>query len=173
MPTFGFSEGDGAAVAVALLSLRARELPPARTTQDPLRASYEPQGEFGRLVRRYRCLSCHSIQGTGGTLSTVALDRIGSQLRSDHVERYVQKPYAIRVGLPERMPHLNIAPEEARVLAEHLSQVMVDDALEAPVPSDPGRSPAVSSSARAAPSPGTSWVSGAVRRPRLNGTARA
>jgi mono/diheme cytochrome c family protein len=136
MPTFGLSEHDAAAVTVALLSLRARAVPPARTTRDPDRPPYEPQGEFGALVRRYRCLSCHSIGGTGGTLSTVVLDRIGSQLQRDYIVQYLQKPIAVRVGLQERMPHLNIAPGEARVLADYLSTVMVDDALEAKVPRD-------------------------------------
>ncbi len=121
---------------MALLSLRAREMPLARTTHDPARPAYAPQGEFGALVRRYRCLSCHSIQGTGGTLSTVALDRIGSQLTRDHIEKFVQKPYGVRVSLQERMPQLNVAPEEARVIADHLSKVMVDDAVEFAVPSD-------------------------------------
>jgi sulfur oxidation c-type cytochrome SoxX len=145
MPTFGFGEADASAITVALLSLRAREMPEARTTRDPVRPAYEPQGEFGALVRRYRCLSCHSIAGTGhrmtatgGPLSTVPLDRIGSQLRRDYIEAYVQSPIAVRVGLQERMPHLNIAPGEARVLAAYLSSVMVDDAVEAEVPTDAG-----------------------------------
>jgi mono/diheme cytochrome c family protein len=137
MPTFGFSEHEAAAVAVALLSLKKEPLPAARTTGDPDLPPYEPQGEFGALVRRYRCLSCHRIRGTGGTLSTVTLDRIGSQLQRDYIEQYLQKPIAVRVGLQERMPHLNIAPDEARVLTLHLSTVMLDDALEPDVPSDP------------------------------------
>jgi mono/diheme cytochrome c family protein len=136
MPTFGFSEHEAAAVAVALLSLRADPLPPARVTGDPDLPPYEPQGDFGALVRRYRCLSCHQVRGTGGTLSTVVLDRIGSQLQRDYIEQYLQKPIAVRVGLQERMPHLNIAPEEARALASHLSTVMLDDALHRDVPSD-------------------------------------
>jgi len=136
MPTFGFTGHEAAAVTVALLSLRADPVPPDRATRDPDRPRYEPQGEFGRLVRRYRCLSCHQIQGTGGTLSTVVLDRVGSQLQRSYIEQYVQKPIAVRVGLSERMPHLNIAPEEARVLADYLSTVMVDDALRAGVPVD-------------------------------------
>jgi mono/diheme cytochrome c family protein len=136
MPTFGFTAPEAASVAVALMSLRADPVPPARATRDPDRPPYEPQGEFGAVVRRYRCLSCHQIQGTGGTLSTVVLDRIGSQLQRDYIEQYVQKPIAVRVGLQERMPHLNIAPDEARVLADYLSTVMVDDALHAPVPTD-------------------------------------
>ena len=136
MPTFGFRDDEAAALSVALLSLRAKEMPPSRTTQDPVRPAYVPRGEFGALVRRYRCLSCHSIQGTGGTLSTVVLDRVGSQLTRDHIERFVQKPYTVRVGLPERMPQLNLTPEEAHTLADHFSRVMVDDALELSVPAD-------------------------------------
>jgi mono/diheme cytochrome c family protein len=129
MPTFGFTPDEAAAVTVALLSQRAREIPAAWTTRDPVRPPYQPQGAFGALVRRYRCLSCHSIRGTGGTLSTVVLDRIGSQLRRNYIEQYVQNPIAVRVGLQVRMPHLNIARDEARVLADYLSTVMVDDSL--------------------------------------------
>ncbi|HEX9185550.1 MAG TPA: c-type cytochrome, partial [Vicinamibacteria bacterium] len=142
MPTFGFAEDEAAAVTVALLSLRVKQPPPSRTTHDPVRPPYVPQGEFGALVRRYRCLSCHSIGGSGhltaaGTpLSTVPLDRIGSQLTRDHLERYIGAPYGVRVGLKERMPHLNVAPSEARALATHLSTMMVDDALETAVPTD-------------------------------------
>ncbi|MGD8895560.1 MAG: c-type cytochrome [Acidobacteriota bacterium] len=136
MPTFGFSGDEAAAVSVALLSLRAQEVPPGRITRDPDRPPYEAQGEFGALVRRYRCLSCHQIAGTGGTLSTVVLDRIGSQLRRDYIEQYIQNPIAVRVGLAERMPHLNITAEEATLLAGYLSTVMVDDAVEAVVPRD-------------------------------------
>ncbi|MFN8094667.1 MAG: c-type cytochrome [Vicinamibacteria bacterium] len=136
MPTFGFDEKDGAALAVALLSLRAREMPPARTTHDPSRPAWEPQGEMGALVRRYRCLSCHSVRGTGGTLSTVALDRIGSQLTREHLEAFVQKPYGVRVSLPERMPQLGVTAAEARVIAGYFSTVMIDDAVEGGVPRD-------------------------------------
>jgi sulfur oxidation c-type cytochrome SoxX len=142
MPTFGFAGDEAASITVALLSLRAKEVPPARTTQDPVRPPYEPQGEFGALVRRYRCLSCHTIGGSGHLmangmpLSTVALDRIGSQLTREHLERFVTQPYGIRVALPERMPHLNVTPEEARTIAGYLSTVMVDDAIEGGVRRD-------------------------------------
>jgi mono/diheme cytochrome c family protein len=136
MPTLGFADDEAAALAVALMSLRSDPVPPDRTTGELERATYEPQGEFGALVRRYRCLSCHQIDGTGGTLSTVTLDRIGSQLRRDYIERYLQKPIAVRVALSERMPHLNITAEEARLLAGHLSSVMLDDDLDADVPRD-------------------------------------
>lgn len=44
----------------------------------------------------------------------------------------------MRVGLPERMPHLGISPAEARTIASYLSTVMVDDAIEGEVPRDAG-----------------------------------
>ena len=50
MPTFGFAPEEAAAVTVALLSLKKDPLPAARTTRDPERPPYEPQGEFGALV---------------------------------------------------------------------------------------------------------------------------
>ena len=137
MPTFGFDERQGAELAVALSSLRARPMPAPRTTRGDSPLSFdEPQGEFGALVRRYRCLSCHTLAGAGGALSTVALDAIGSQLRKDHLEAYLQEPVAVRVGLAERMPKLGITPTEARALADHMARVLVDDALAQEVPND-------------------------------------
>jgi cytochrome c2 len=134
MPTFGFSPDQAGALTVALLSLRARELPRDRVTSDPPIARYDPQGAFGALVRRYRCLSCHSVGGYGGTLSTVAFDRIGSQLGRAHIESFVRSPFAIRVGLSVRMPRFNLSADEARLIAGHLTTVFVDDALEAAPP---------------------------------------
>jgi mono/diheme cytochrome c family protein len=136
MPTFGFEAGQAGAISVAVSSLRSGDLPASRLVQDPVRPPYVPQGRFGELVRRYRCLSCHQIRGTGGTLSTVPLDRIGSQLRRDYLERYLENPGAVRVAVEERMPKFNLAPEEIRDLADHLSTVLVDDALETPVELD-------------------------------------
>jgi mono/diheme cytochrome c family protein len=130
MPTFGFNEDDDAALTVALLSFRSMAWP-GRMITDSAVAAYEPQGAFGALVRRYRCLSCHSVRGYGGTLSTVAWDRIGSQLQRSHVESYVARPFTVRVGLSARMPRLGLTPEEARLIADHFASVFVDDALDA------------------------------------------
>jgi mono/diheme cytochrome c family protein len=43
----------------------------------------------------------------------------------------------VRVALPLRMPHLGVAPEDARTLAAYLTTVCVDDAIEGTVPGDP------------------------------------
>jgi mono/diheme cytochrome c family protein len=136
MPTFNFTEEQAAAITVALMSLRAADLPASRVTDSPLVARYEPQGAFGALVKRYRCLSCHQIHGWGGTLSTVPLDRIGSQLKRDYIESYLKNPSAVRVSVEARMPHFNMTDAEASQLADYLSLVFVDDRLEGPVALD-------------------------------------
>ena len=133
MPTYNLSETEAAAVTLALLSLRAADLPASRVTNEPPVAAYEPQGEFGSLVRRYRCLSCHRIRDWGGDLSTVPLDRIGSQLQRSYLESYLENPGAVRVSLEERMPHFHMTSAEAHVLAAYFSGVLVDDALETAV----------------------------------------
>ncbi|HSB60191.1 MAG TPA: c-type cytochrome [Vicinamibacteria bacterium] len=134
MPTYNLSDRDAAGVTVALLSLRAADLPSSRVTDEPLVTPYEPHGELGALVRRYRCLSCHRIRDWGGELSTVPLDRIGSQLRRDYLESYLEQPSAVRVSVEERMPHFYMTRGEARALADDLSRLFLDDALEAPLP---------------------------------------
>lgn len=133
MPTYNFSNVEAASATVALLSIHAADLPASRVTDEPLVEPYDPQGEFGKLVRRYRCLSCHEVEGWGGTLSTVPLDRIGSQLQRDYLESYLIRPFAVRVSVVERMPHFNMTAEEARTFADYFSAVFVDDGLESPV----------------------------------------
>ncbi len=136
MPTFNFTEEDVAAITVALLSIRARDLPASRVTSERQPEPYRPQGPFGALVQRYRCISCHQIHGWGSTLSTVPLDHIGSQLRHDYLQSYLQNPSAVRVSVEERMPHFNMTDTEATTLANYLSTVFVDDALEQPLPAE-------------------------------------
>ncbi len=136
MPTYAFTELEAASVVVGLLSIRKAELPASRVTSAPRPEPYKPQGAFGALVSRYRCLSCHQVSGFGGTLSTVPLDRIGSQLQHGYLVDYLQNPGAVRVAVEERMPNFNMTAEEAQTLANYLSIVFVDDALERALPAD-------------------------------------
>jgi len=138
MPTYNFGDPDAAAAVVALLSLREADLPVSRVTDQPPLARYEPQGRFGELVSRYRCLSCHQVRGWGGELSTVPFDRIGSQLQHSYVVSYLQLPGAVRVSLEERMPNFNMTREEAQVFADYFAEVFVDDSLERPFTAAPG-----------------------------------
>lgn len=131
MPTFGFTPVQAATTTVALAGLHKTDLPASRVVKPPPPPTYEPQGKFGDIVRRYRCLSCHRIHGTGGDLSTVPLDRIGSQLQHDYIVRYLLNPGAVRVSVQARMPHFHMLPDEAKTLADYFSTVFVNDKIDA------------------------------------------
>ncbi len=93
-------------------------------------------GEVGRLVDRYRCLSCHRIQGRGGTLAP-DLSAEGSKVQRDWLITYLQKPYAIRPTLPERMLRFNLNQQEATLLAEYISLALRDRDIDGyPGPAD-------------------------------------
>ena len=130
MPTFGFTPADAATITIALASIRKADLPASLVVRRPPPQPYRPGGAFGELVDRYRCLSCHSVGGYGGDLSTVPLDRIGSQLRHDYVETYLLNPGAVRVSVEARMPVFHMQPAEAKTIADYLRDVFVDDSLE-------------------------------------------
>jgi mono/diheme cytochrome c family protein len=130
MPTFGFTPAEAATITIALAGLHKVDLPVSRVVRPPSPPPYRPQGRFGELVTRYRCLSCHRINGTGGDLSTVPLDRIGSQLQHDYLVGYLLNPGAVRVSVEARMPVFHMTPDEARTIANYVSTVFVDDAID-------------------------------------------
>jgi cytochrome c2 len=130
MPTFGFTPAEAAKIALALASVRKADLPASYVLRRPVPPPYRPAGTFGELVARYRCLSCHSVGGYGGSLSTVPLDRIGSQLQHDYLTGYLLNPGAVRVSVEARMPVFHMLPAEARTIADYLSTVFLDDSLE-------------------------------------------
>jgi mono/diheme cytochrome c family protein len=145
MPTFGFTPAQAATITVALAGFRKADLPSSRVVRPAAAPAYRPQGPFGALVSRYRCLSCHRIGGSGSDLSTVPLDRIGSQLQRDYLVAYLQNPGAVRVSVEARMPVFHMLPEEARTIADYAATVFVDDALDSydthftPADADRGR----------------------------------
>ncbi len=131
MPTFDFQPEDAAKITLALASLRTSDLPASFVQRRPPVAPYRTAGAFGAWAGRYRCLSCHTIGGFGGTLSTVPLDRIGSQLQRNYLVDYLLHPGAVRVSVEARMPVFHMLPEEARTIADYASLVFLDDALDA------------------------------------------
>jgi cytochrome c2 len=129
MPSFSFSDREAAALTVALMSLRKETIPEDMVIQEPPARVFNPQGEFGRIFKKYRCLSCHEVFGYGGTLSTAPLEMEGSRVLEDWLYEYMQVPYAIRPTVEERMPRFRMSDREARVLAEYFNSVLVDDSV--------------------------------------------
>jgi mono/diheme cytochrome c family protein len=130
MPTFSFTPAQTATITVALASLHKTDLPASRVVREAPPPPYRPRGPFGELVMRYRCLSCHRIGGSGGDLSTVPLDRIGSQLQHDYLVGYLLNPGAVRVSVEARMPVFHMLPEEAKSIADYAAATFLDDEMD-------------------------------------------
>ncbi len=129
MPKFLFTDGDLLAITIELLSLRKKEPPLAKIHASPELAGFRPQGEFGKVVARYRCLSCHKIRGTGGDIAQAPLDFEGSQVKAEWLFHYLKDPYTIRPMVTERMLKLRMTDEEVRVLTNMIKMVFVDDSV--------------------------------------------
>ncbi len=139
MPEFGFTPDQIEALVTALLSYDGQEIPePYRVV--PATAHYEPPGRFGDLVRRYRCLSCHQMQGVGGDISTAPLTAEGSKVTGKWLKSYLLLPTTIRPVLTDRMLPLRLPDEQAGFLADFVENVFIDN----DIPGDifPGGAPA-------------------------------
>ncbi|MFQ6115758.1 MAG: c-type cytochrome, partial [bacterium] len=78
MPVYGFKEDELIAITTALLAMTQNPLPQEYLVPPKAPSTYQPQGEFGRIVKKYACFSCHVIYGRGFFLAT-DLTREGSQ----------------------------------------------------------------------------------------------
>jgi len=132
MPEFGFTPDQVEALVTALLSYDGQTIPEAYRVVGPT-GHYQPPGRFGALVRRYRCLSCHQMEGTGGDISTAPLTAEGSKVSGAWLKSYLLKPRAIRPVLTDRMIPLRMPDEEAGFLADFVENVFVDNDIPAEI----------------------------------------
>jgi cytochrome c2 len=142
MPDVALTPAEVADVTLALMSLRTPGVPAAFVRGEATPAStrsMQPQGEVGALFERYRCLSCHTLGGVGGTLANVPLDREGSKVQPAWLEAFLQEPDTLRVAQEERMPKLGITADEAATLTRFLTMVMRDDRIPLEPPARPPR----------------------------------
>ncbi|MFQ5730721.1 MAG: c-type cytochrome [Planctomycetaceae bacterium] len=93
------------------------------------RAPFAPTGAVAKLVKERRCLSCHSIRGTGGDVGP-DLTFAGSKLNRDWLIRFLQNPTPIRPMNRARMPNLGLTPEEARQLADWIGSTLKSEEVE-------------------------------------------
>jgi len=128
MPDLKLGPDEIAAIVTALLSSSSATIPEGYRVREEA-ASYAPPGRFGALVDRYRCLSCHEIQGAGGDIAAAALTAEGSKVRRDWLKRYLLVPTAIRPILTDRMIPLRMPPDVAGFLADFMAEVYVDNRI--------------------------------------------
>lgn len=130
MPNFGFSDEEIRAVTSALLSLRKEEIPDKYLVhKDKEHDHYVPQGEFGRIINKYACFTCHKIQNSGFLLAT-DLSLEGSRVYHSWLRNYFKIPYTLRPTLTERMPNLFMSEAEMKFTANYINTVFLDDDID-------------------------------------------
>jgi mono/diheme cytochrome c family protein len=133
MPSYGFQPEETQAVVTALLSFAAQPAPEAYRAPSGVAPAPIPGGPVGRLMDRYRCLSCHQIGDKGGDISTAPLAFEGSKVKREWLVDYLVLSYSLRPILTERMPIFRMPREEAVALADAIESLYVDSRI----PEDP------------------------------------
>ncbi len=124
MPRYALALEQLQALVAALIAVPSRPVPEGYRVPAS-RPSYEPPGRFGELMSRYRCLSCHEVQGAGGDISTAPLGAEGSKVHRDWLRDYLLTPTTIRPLLTDRMVPLWMTGEEAAFMADFMANVYV------------------------------------------------
>lgn len=129
MPQFQFDATEVLTITTALFSLQSKEIPAKYTVKKEVVPSIEVQGEFGKIVEKYQCLTCHVIFDKGGTVAP-DLTKSGSKLQGKWIKEYFKLPYTVRPILTERMPNLFMSNEEIEIATNFITGVFRDDELE-------------------------------------------
>lgn len=131
MPDYNFSDMEAEAMTTYLLSLEFEEVPASYVfSLGTPPSEYNPQGEFGKILKKRRCLVCHKINGRGGELAP-DLSQEGSRVKKEWLlRRFMKKPYAIRPILVERMLKYKMSDSEIETLYAYFWTTLVDDRVE-------------------------------------------
>ncbi len=129
MPNFALTDEEASFITIALRSDSGDVIPKDYIMHSKPPAYPDPPGEFGRLVDKYRCRSCHVVYGQGGWVSTHPLDMEGSQVKMDWLRSYFNLPYSLRPILKERMLNLRMDTDEADFLTQFFMTVSVENNL--------------------------------------------
>ena len=129
MPYYGLEDDQARLLTTVLLGFRDKEiLESYKIVANPSKV-YMPQGEAGRLIDKYKCLTCHQIHDKGGDLAP-NLSLEGSQVKEEWLRRFLMNPYTIRHELSAVMPHLGISDKDVKILASYIQIVLVDDNIQ-------------------------------------------
>lgn len=119
MPHFNLTNQEIFDLTIFLLSLRSDSVASPRFAAYPDTALYRPAGEYGQIVEKFQCFSCHRINGRGFNLAydlSIEGDRVDAAWLYD----YLIVSYSIRPILVERMPIFNFSEHEARLITDHI-----------------------------------------------------
>lgn len=128
MPDYGFSPDEAELIISVLMGEARSGIPSEYIVRGNGASAYDPQGPFRKVLDEYRCLTCHSIQGSGGDLAP-SLSVEGSQVKREWLVKYLQVPYAIRPFMVERMPRLKIPEDRSEEIADYIMMVLRDNSI--------------------------------------------
>lgn len=122
MPRFTFSDADRDDVTTAVLSMAGPAIPnqPQRTVVERSHSNFRPDGAAGQLYDKFRCSTCHTFRGNGGTLAP-DLSYEGSRSQREWLVRFLMNPQTIRPSLTVRMPRFSMTRADAETLADYIS----------------------------------------------------
>ncbi len=127
MPDFELQEEDIAALRTFLASRSDAKVPHQYRVSDGGRSERLVSGQ--RLVARYNCTGCHTIEGKKGDVSRLYEGREafappnlhgeGDKVQAPWLFRFLKAPVPIRPWLAIRMPTFGLNPEEANRIVSY------------------------------------------------------
>ena len=130
MPHYSWNPADLDAVTTALLSMKGA---PATSALQNLviprkEVAFHPTGSFAEVYKRYKCDTCHKFNGYGGDLAP-ELTYEGSRAQRQWLIEFLKSPQTLRPTLILRMPQLNMSDKDAATLADYVSMVLQNPAV--------------------------------------------
>jgi len=133
MPNFGFTEKEIDGLTAMLLGFTAEEVPLWYKVLD-IPSDYKPTGDFAKIEKEVKCLTCHTIRGVGGSFAP-DLSFEGSKVKKKWLRDFLKTPDIIRPML-KQMPKFKLGGEigmirgylsedEITVLVNYITTVLV------------------------------------------------
>lgn len=126
MPDYGFGIKEARAFSTILLGFTEEHLPEPFILRRQPESSYIPPGEFGTLVADLNCLTCHKINGRGGTVAP-DLSYQGSRANAVWLKKFLSNPTTLRPTLVDRMPKFNLTDKEIDIIINYMRTTLVNE----------------------------------------------
>lgn len=124
MPDFGLGRQQAGELTTMLLGF-TEEHPPDKLIRARVpESNYAPPGEFGKLVVELNCLTCHKINGRGGTRAP-DLSYEGSRANAEWLREFFRNPTTLRPTLTVRMPKFNLREREIGILVNYMRTALL------------------------------------------------
>ena len=139
MPRFTMSDSDRDDLTTAILSMTGPAMPnqPQKTVVERVHSNYRPDGAAGQLYDKFRCSTCHTFRGNGGTLAP-DLSYEGSRSNREWLVQFLMNPQTIRPSLTVRMPRFSMTRKDAETLADYITTTLHKSGV-SPSSVDPAR----------------------------------